>query len=264
MVKTMSPNSRLKNKISMSANKKQEIINILSSNEDNTSSQASSSSSDDSTSLDESSENVVTNLEKRKRYKTSHNFGENNQKVNLVCFMSNEITKIPKWIDDETFINKSKCNIPKHLSCSVCMNLMFSKSIRGIPIGHVDWFNDQLADHVTSDRYKNNNIVRNKLFSMLRSHELQLRDISRKKVLDDLLLRFRGYYTKDNPDIIDVILNDYKFTTIKSWCSWKSALDSHYLAEYNNLRNNNILYCSGCGEKAYRFMAHNSTEYYQR
>ena len=190
MVKTMSPNSRLKNKISMSANKKQEIINILSSNEDNTSSQASSSSSDDSISLDESSENVVTNLEKRKRYKTSHIFGGNNQKVNLVCFMSNEITKIPKWIDDETFINKSKCNIPKHLSCSVCMNLMFSKSIRGIPIGHVDWFNDQLADHVTSDRYKNNNIVRNKLFSMLRSHELQLRDISRKKVLDDLLLSF--------------------------------------------------------------------------
>ena len=92
----------------------------------------------------------------------------------------------------------------------------FIMPIRGIPIGHIDWFNDQLADHVTSDRYKNNNIVRNKLFSMFRSHELQLRDISRKKVLDDLLLRFRGYYTKDNPDIVDVILNDYKFTTIKS------------------------------------------------
>ena len=100
---------------------------------------------------------------------------------------------------------------------------------------------------------------------MLASHEMSLRDISRRDFLNALEFRFRGYYKpqKRKGDCVDFILKTHKFSSIKQWCLWKCDLDYKFLVEYHSMRNKN-LYCSGCGTKCTRFQAKNSTINYQK
>jgi len=55
---------------------------------------------------------------------------------------------------------------------------------------------------------------------MLRRHELSLREISRKDVLNALLLvlRFHGYYDPQEQDVLDDIIHKHYFSSIKKWC----------------------------------------------
>jgi len=100
---------------------------------------------------------------------------------------------------------------------------------------------------------------------MLTSHEMSLRNISRKDVLNALEFRFCGYYKlqKRKGDCVDFILKTHKFSSIQQWCLWKCDLDYKFLVEYHSMRNKN-LYCSGCGTKCTRFQAKNSTIFYQK
>ena len=171
---------------------------------------------------------------------------------------------IPSWKTNETYVNDKKCVMACNYSCQTCLNAMFSSKIRGKPIADLQWFNDKLADHICSPRYRNYPSIQKKLYSMLRQHEIELRQISRKDVFESLLSRFRGFYNPQNgDDYVDIIINTYKFPSIRHWCLWKSDIDYKFLMEWHSIRNK-VLYCSGCGDKCTRFQASNSNIFYQK
>ena len=178
------------------------------------------------------------------------------------CTMTS--SNIPSWRSAETFVNKNKCFQGPNTECINCMQLMFSSRLRGKPIVDVEWFKDRFTDHVTSPRYKNvYSQIAYKYFFMLRRHELSLREISRKDVLNALVLRFRGYYDPQKQDVLDDIIHKHHFSSIKNWCLWKQDLDRRFLMDYHSIQNN-VLYCSGCGDKCTTFQSKNNLINYQK
>ena len=166
--------------------------------------------------------------------------------------------------DDETFVNANQCSKSRNEECRTCLEAMFSRQLRGKPIADLEWFQDQQLDHVTSKRYRNiYSKIAYKYFFMLTEKELSLREISRKDVLDDLLIRFRGYYDPSKTDRIDLIIHLHQFSSIKTWCLWKQDLDRKFLMEYHSITNNN-LYCSGCGDKCVSFQSKINNISYQK
>ena len=190
----------------------------------------------------------LANNESRKKRKVSF-------KTDIKCKWNSDVS-IPSWQEDEKFVNPVICCSKKPgEKCSECFEMMFSKTLRGKSIADREWFLDQNLDHVTSPRYRNiYSKIAYKYFFMLTKKELSLREISRKDVLVDLLLRFRGYYDPAKRDIIDIIIHEHQFSSIRNWCLWKQDLDRKFLMEYHSLKNNN-LYCSGCGDKCITFQS---------
>ena len=152
----------------------------------------------------------------------------------------------------------------KNETCTNCTKFMFSPNVRGKPIASLDWFTDYKLDFTSNPIIKSTyQRIANKFFIMLTKHELKLREISRNDVYEALTLRFRGYYNHEKHDCIDEILFKYGFTSIKQWCLWKNELDKKFIIEHNFIRNN-ILYCSGCGDKCFRFQSTNHHAFYQK
>ena len=172
---------------------------------------------------------------------------------------------IPTWKDNECFINKTFiCCVEKMNSCETCSRNMFATNIRGKPIASMDWFHDYQSDLVHNPMLRSTSQrISTKFFSMLTKQELQLREISRNDVYEALMLRFRGYYIPQEQDCLDEILNRYGFDTIKQWCLWKNELDKKFIIENDSIRNN-VLYCSGCGDKCFRFQSMKDHAYYQK
>ena len=174
------------------------------------------------------------------------------------------INNIPKWKEDEVYIRepKSSCPLGRTMHCENCMNIMFSQLHRGKPVASIDWFTNTHDDYLSSSRYKYTRLkISKKLFSMLTKHEISLRKISRNDVYHALIKRFRGFY--DSKDTIDYILYIHKVSSVRQWCLWKDELDNKFSIEHNSILNKN-LYCSGCGEKCYKFQSRNSTTFYQK
>jgi len=90
-----------------------------------------------------------------------------------------------------------------------------------------------------------------------------LREISCEDVLKALKLRFRGYYDPQEQDVLDEILHQHHFSSIKKWCLWKQNLDRKLLMDYYSIKNN-VLYCSGCGDKCTTFQSKNKHINYQK
>lgn len=171
---------------------------------------------------------------------------------------------IPSWKDNEVYANISRCVLGSNKTCQECLSAMFSVKLRGKSIADLQWFQDDIADHVCSPRYFRYPSIQKKLYAMLRNHEVKLRRISRKDVFESLVSRFRGFYDPvTDVDCVDVIIHKYHFPSIRHWCLWKSELDKKFLIEYHTLKNN-LFYCSGCGDKCCRFQARNSNIYYQK
>ena len=179
------------------------------------------------------------------------------------CCMIN-VEDIQSWKHNEGFVSPIECSRSRNKECQICLERMFSRQIRGKPIADLEWFQDQQLDHVTSSRYRNiYSKIAYKYFFMLTKKELSLREISRKDVLDALLLRFRGFYNPLKPYTIDVIIHKHEFSSIKNWCLWKHDLDRKFLMEYNSIRNNR-LFCSGCGDKCITFQGKQNHTMYQK
>ena len=170
---------------------------------------------------------------------------------------------VPSWNDDETFISDYKCPVQSCIVCTYCLECMFSTKKRGKTIADQEWFNDKFADHVNNPRYELYPSLRERLFHNLRNHEIDLRLISRKDVYNALVDRFRGYYRYGKKDVIDKIINEYHFTSIKQWCLWKCKQDKLFLTEYHSIRNN-TLFCSGCGHKCVRFQSKKTLDHFQK
>ena len=189
---------------------------------------------------------------------------ESTSKSDPKCDMRNFASFIPKWKDNEIFSNQRTCKLSLHKPCNLCLKLMFSPSLRGKPIADLSWFHDHHNDHVINPKFRYNRDIFKKVYGCITNHELQLRKISRQRVFDDLVKRFRGYHNSQQLDSICILLNDYNFRSIKDWCNWKDSIDFQFACEYNKQRDNHIFYCTGCGDKCYRFQSRSTQEYYQR
>jgi len=200
---------------------------------------------------------------------TSSKMTPNNGNEELVqpkCKCVIDATKIPKWLDDEVFIRKQTtcCPLGSKSHCKNCEKMMFSHLYRGKPIAALDWFTNNDTDYVCSHKFKySRDRIKKRMFSMLTPHELSLRNIKKIDVYHALIKRFRGFYDSDSKDIIDCILHSHNFNSIRQWCLWKNELDNRFLIEHNNFLNKN-LYCSGCGDKCYKFQSRNSNIFYQK
>ena len=168
------------------------------------------------------------------------------------CSMKYHVTTIPSWKDDPTFLNERKCNRSMFQDCGHCLNLMFSVRVRGKPPISLEWLRNFKADSVSSPRYdKYRATFQTRIYKFMRPHEINLRLIPRHDVLQDLLLRFRGYKAKKE-DTIDKILQTHAFSSLEDWMHWKTNHDEMIALEFNSV-NLNLLYCSGCGDKCISF-----------
>ena len=89
----------------------------------------------------------------------------------------------------------------------------------------------------------------------MRNQEIELRLISRKVVVQQLLCRFRGRKMNsvgNQQDFIDQILTEHGFTSIERWCTWKDAFDRLVYEMWVEKRSN-VLFFTGCGNRAERF-----------
>lgn len=153
----------------------------------------------------------------------------------------------PDWINQV-----SECPIDEDEPCFICLKLFFSVSLRGRPYRDENWFNDAVWDS-TSDYYKlkrngHGDIVRKFTRNCL-DKELFLRNITRKEVLDALLLRFRGFYRGEG-DCIDFINNTENWEDFSGYLKWKDSWDDMFKEEWVNSLTGN-LFCAGCGFKTH-------------
>ena len=145
------------------------------------------------------------------------------------------------------FINSIKCQLPKQIVCYTCRDLMFSTVLKVKDMGCLEWFQEDIVDSLIHPDNAKGRIIWKRYFVYMRRHEINLRLITRKQVLNDMWMRFRGHKSLSD-DKIDLITDTYKFQSIAKWCQWKSAFDRSVLSFYNNNKGKSI-YCSGCGQK---------------
>ena len=147
--------------------------------------------------------------------------------------------------------------------CSNCYKLCFDKRHRGLPPKTMHWFLDEDADATTKFKSQKYNEIKKTIFRYLRKQEIELRLIPRKVVLQELLCRFRGRKMNtvgNQQDTIDKILTEHGFTSIDRWCKWKEAFDRLVYQMWIENRSN-ILFCTGCGNRAYRFTSKKGVTY---
>ena len=173
-----------------------------------------------------------------------------NKSACMVHFLAPNV--IPSWKENSVFVMPKKyCALPFTQHCRRCFALCFKKQLRGLPPKSLHWFLDEGSDAVMklqNARYKS---VRDDIFKNLRKHEIELRLVSRRMVLTELLCRFRGQNNGKN-DIITVLLKKYCFETLERWCKWKEAFDRLVFEKTEEIKSD-LLFCSGCGNRVLRF-----------
>ena len=180
----------------------------------------------------------------------------------LVQFVAPKL--IPTWSENSVFVmDQQFCAVPITQHCKNCYKLCFDKGLRGLPPKTFRWFLDEESDATTKfklDKYKD---IKNQIFKYMRKQEIELRYISRRVVLQELLCRFRGSKRDsvgNGQDFIDKILTEHGFTSIERWCRWKEAFDRLIYEKWVEKRSN-VLFCTGCGNRAYRFTSNKGITY---
>ena len=97
------------------------------------------------------------------------------------------------------------------------------------------------------------------LIKNLRWKEGRLRHLPRRLVLECLINRFRGIKLPAK-DIIDEILDDFGFDSLKQWCDWKDSFDRLVFEKWVE-KQSGRLFCTGCGERCTTFTSKKGDEY---
>ena len=162
---------------------------------------------------------------------------------------------IPTWQEDDMFtMHRKYCNIPSNMQCRNCVKLCFNKKIRGLPTRKISWFLDASIDAaVKFTEDKNCASIFKEVTSYLRKSEVQLRLVTKRKVLEDLISRFRGLTSKSCIDSLQIIKMN-QFSSLERWCKWKDAFD-RLVIEKQAEKASNRLFCTGCGNRSERFVA---------
>ena len=169
---------------------------------------------------------------------------------------------IKKWREDPSFwLPTTACPIPYKVPCAVCNRLAFSMQLRGVPIRPLEWFMDKDSDAYFLLLKAENKDVYNDLFKDLRAHEQSLRMIPRRKILECICDRFRGFKRQEK-DKIDLLYSFYHFKSLEEWCRFKERFDKLVLRKIEE-KNNKRSYCSGCGVKAEVFVSKRG-DFYER
>ena len=169
---------------------------------------------------------------------------------------------IKKWRDDPSFwLPKTECPISFNVPCAVCNRLAFSRKLRGDPIRPLEWFMDKESDAYFLLIDPINHDVRNDIFSELRFDEQAVRMIPRRKILDCICNRFRGFKRLEH-DKIDLLYNFYHFKSLEEWCIFKEKFDKLVLKKIEEKRSRR-LYCCGCGVRAECFVSKKG-DFYER
>lgn len=162
------------------------------------------------------------------------------------------VTHFSSWFMNDVVCHHPKlCPLPKEISCDVCNRLTFSMELRGVPIRPLQWFfqtKDDAAIRLCENKFVR---IRTEIFQHMRKHEVSLRLISRRMILDDLVYRFRGYKNLNDKgmDNIDVVLQHHHFRNLDSWCRWKEHFDDAVSQKWKEQKDNG-LFCTGCGKRA--------------
>ena len=185
-----------------------------------------------------------------------------NESACMVHFLAPKC--IPTWKENSVFVMKKKfCALPMTKHCRNCYKLCFDKRHRGSPPKSMHWFLDEESDATTKFKSPKYNSIKKKIFRYMRNQEIELRLISRKVVLQELLCRFRGSKRNsvgNQQDFIDQILTEHGFTSIERWCTWKEAVDRLVYEMWVEERSN-VLFCTGCGNRAERFTCRKGNTY---
>ena len=169
---------------------------------------------------------------------------------------------IKRWRDDPSFwLPKIECPISLNVPCAVCNKLAFSRKLRGDPIRPLEWFMDKDSDAYFLLLDPINHEVKNEIFSDLRFHEQALRMIPRRKVLECICDRFRGFKRQEQ-DKIDLLYNFHHFKSLEERCGFKEQFDKFVLMKIEEKRSRR-LYCCGCGVRAKCFTSKKG-EFYER
>ena len=171
------------------------------------------------------------------------------------CFRTySDITPndIESWFDEPAWENP-RVICPDHGSeCEHCLSFCFNRELRGRPHRSLRWFLDEETDAAVLLNGMKYLHIRKDLMKHMREHEMKLRMISKKWVLEDLLLRFRGQ--KRGVDYIDEFVTSHGFKSIVEWYRWKDAWD-RLVYEAIHKDKEGLLFCTGCGDRCDTFVA---------
>lgn len=178
------------------------------------------------------------------------------------------LNDIPKWSENPIFMpTKVTCSNAHENICIFCQKFCFSTEHRGNPVRDLNWFCSKIDAtfkiHTPSATHLND--LQKDLTKWLRSDELQLRMISRREVLADILDRYRGMKRTrygSNEDCIDMLLNRFNFKSIEAWCDWKDNFDRKIRSQIEENKQTSY-YCTGCGNRSMQFMSKKG-EMYQK
>lgn len=156
---------------------------------------------------------------------------------------------IPLWSKDRSFKNMiGICPKPITERCNVCERLCFSVELRGHSFVDKEWFFDSQSDYADPSNIKQYFRVHQEMEKYLRDDEIELRNISRKSIYEQLILRFRnGQYSK-RMDYIDLLEDHYHFYDYRSWILWKIKWDDSFL-DAKLPFDDKYLFCCVCGKK---------------
>ena len=161
---------------------------------------------------------------------------------------------IPTWEENDMFtMHRKYCNTPSNMQCRNCVKLCFNKKIRGLPTRKMSWYLDASTDAAvkfTEDKHCAS--IFKEVTSYLRKSEIQLRMITKRKVLENLISRFRGLTSKSSMDSVKII--KMQFSSLDRWCKWKDAFDRLVIQKQAE-KASNRLFCTGCSIRSERFVA---------
>ena len=156
------------------------------------------------------------------------------------------------WLDEPSWENPRNICPVHHTECKDCISLCFNMDLRGYPHRSLRWFLDEESDAAVTLNGITFLSVRKDLMKYMREHEMKLRMIRRKWILNDLMLRFRGQ--KRDVDYIDELENAHGFKSIVEWYRWKDAWD-RLVREMIHKEKEGRLFCTGCGDRCESFVA---------
>ena len=169
------------------------------------------------------------------------------------------IDDFPTWSSSAAWINTcNHCPVHSERQCDHCIRFCFSTELRGIPPRDLEWFLNVDIDAVYKLSERAYFTVKMEINKHLRQQEINLRAITRKDVLRNLIDRFRGQ-KKENDDI-DRILQLHSFSSLEAWCDFKDYYDRSIIQVYEKIRYSDH-YCTGCGVKVEQFTSKKNIEY---
>ena len=147
-----------------------------------------------------------------------------------------------------------------------CQKFCFSEVHRGNPVRDINWFTSSIDATfvIATPQAKALNKLQKDLTKWLRADELQLRMLSRREVLIDIINRYQGTKrsTYNREDSIDLLLHRFNFKSLNEWCDWKDQFDRKIRSQVEENKQTSY-YCTGCGNRSMQFMSKKG-EMYQK